>query len=80
LKRGYTKDKTLWEWRKTTLDGQTERRDGAIILQDEARQEVMRWTFREGWISKYEGASLNSTSNEVAIESIEIAHEGLEFE
>lgn len=80
LKRGYTKDKTLWEWRKTTLDGQTERRDGAIILQDEARQEVMRWTFREGWISKYEGASLNSTSNEVAIESIEIAHEGLQFE
>lgn len=80
LKRGYTKDKTLWEWRKTTLDGQTERRDGAIILQDEARQEVMRWTFIEGWISKYEGASLNSTSNEVAIESIEIAHEGLKFE
>ena len=80
LKRGYTKDKTLWEWRKTTLDGKTERRDGAIILQDEARQEVMRWTFSNGWISKYEGASLNSTSNEVAIESIEIAHEGLQFE
>jgi phage tail-like protein len=80
LKRGYTQEDTLWKWRKTTLDRKTERRDGAIVLQDEAGDEVMRWTFRNGWLSKYEGPSLNSTTNEAAIESIEIVHEGLEFE
>ncbi|MFN2169246.1 MAG: phage tail protein [Anaerolineae bacterium] len=80
LKRGYTQNMELWEWRKTTEDGQTERRDGVIILLDEARQPVLRWIFREGWISKYEGAALNSTTSEAAIESLEIAHEGIVME
>lgn len=80
LKRGYTQNLELWQWRQTTEDGQTERRDGVIILLDEARQPVLRWIFREGWLSKYEGAALNSTTMEAAIESIEIAHEGLVME
>jgi phage tail-like protein len=80
LKRGYTENLELWGWRKTTEDGETERRDGVIILLDEARQPVLRWIFRSGWISKYEGATLNSTTNEAAIESIEIAHEGIVME
>lgn len=77
LKRGYTQNTELWEWRKTTLDGKTQRRDGSIILLDEARQEVLRWNFRNGWVSKYDGPALNSTTNEAAIESVEIVHEGL---
>ncbi|MGD2205803.1 MAG: phage tail protein [Anaerolineae bacterium] len=80
LKRGYTQNLELWEWRKTAEDGQTERRDGVIVLLDEARQPVLRWIFRSGWLSKYEGATLNSTTNEAAIESIEIVHEGLVLE
>ncbi|MFZ5961676.1 phage tail protein [Thalassococcus sp. BH17M4-6] len=79
LKRGWTQDAELWEWRKTTIDGVTERKAGAIIVLDEARQEALRFSFREGWICKWEGPQLNSTTNEVAIESIEICHEGLEM-
>jgi phage tail-like protein len=80
LKRGYTQSAALWDWRKTSEDGQTERRDGAIVLMDEDRSPVLRWLFRNGWLSKYEGPALNSTTNEAAIESLEIAHEGLTFE
>lgn len=79
LKRGWTQDAELWLWRKTTLDGLTERRSGAIIVLDEAREEALRFNFREGWICKWEGPQLNSTTNEIAIESIEICHEGLEM-
>lgn len=79
LKRGYTSDAELWLWRKTTLDGATERRSGSIVLLDEARAEALRFNFREGWICKWEGPQLNSTTNEVAIEAIEICHEGLEL-
>jgi phage tail-like protein len=79
LKRGWTQDFDLWNWRKTTLDGVTERRGGSIVLLDEARQEALRFNFREGWICKWEGPQLNSTTNEVAIESIEICHEGIEL-
>jgi phage tail-like protein len=79
LKRGYTKDKDLWNWRKKVLDGKTDRKSGSITLLDEARQPVLRWNFREGWPSKWEGPALNAKNNEVAIESMEIAVEGLEL-
>lgn len=80
LKRGFAPDTELWDWRKTTIDGTTERRSGSIVLLDEARAEVLRWNFREGWICKWEGPTLNSTSNEVAIESLEICVEDIELE
>ena len=75
LKRGYTQSRDLWNWRKTTLEGTTERKQGAIILLDEAREPQLRWEFSEAWVSKYEGPALNATANEAAIESIEIAVE-----
>jgi phage tail-like protein len=83
LKRGWTKDRSLWEWRKTVIDGKTltsnARKSGAIVLLDEARNEALRWNFREGWPSKWEGPALNGKTSEVAIETLEIAHEGLEL-
>lgn len=75
LKKGMTLNRDLWTWRKTTLDGLTERRDGAIILRDEAGTDQLRWEFYEGWVSKYEGPAMNSTANEAAIETIEIVSE-----
>jgi phage tail-like protein len=79
LKRGATKNDTLWLWYKNVLNGKDDRRDGAIVLQDEEHKPVMRWEFENGWITKWEGPSLNATSNDVAIESIEIAVERVEL-
>jgi len=79
LKRGLTKNADLWNWYKNILNGVPDRRNGAIVLQDEQHNDVLRWNFENGWISKYEGPALNATSNDVAIESIEICHERLEL-
>lgn len=79
-KRGFTDNTELYDWYKTTLNGAVDRRNGAIILQDEDRNDVQRWNFEGGWISKYEGPSFNATSNDVVIESIEICVERVEFE
>ena len=59
------------------MEGRIERRNGSIVLLDEAGQERLRWNFREGWPVAWVGPSLNATSNEVAVESVEIAHEGV---
>jgi len=75
LKRGYTTNGELWDWRKTVIDGATERKSGAIVLLNEAREPALRWEFSEAWVSKYEGPALNATANEAAVESIEIAVE-----
>lgn len=79
LKRGFTQNRDLWNWRKTSIDGKTERKSGSIILLDESRKEALRWNFSEGWISKWEGPALNATANEAAVESLEIAVEGIEL-
>ena len=74
-----TLKRELWEWRKTTLDGVTLRRNGAVVLLDEARAPRLRWEFFEAWISKYEGPALNATANEAAIESLELAVESVQL-
>jgi phage tail-like protein len=79
LKRGWTKNKKLWDWRKKVIDGKTQRTHGTITLLDEARQPALSWNFREGWPSKWEGPALNGKTSEVAIETLEIVHEGLEL-
>ena len=79
LKRGYTTNQDLWNWYKNILNGVTDRRNGAIVLQDEQHNDVLRWNFENGWICKWEGPAMNATSNDVAIESIEICHERIEL-
>ncbi len=80
LNRGFTANDELGKWRKSVLDGATERHSGTIQLLNEARETAVKWNFREGWPSKWEGPSLNSKTSEVAIETLEIACEGLEME
>lgn len=77
LKRGYTTSRALWQWRLNIVNGVADRRNGSILLLNEVRKRVVEWHFENGWISKYEGAALNAKGNDVAIESIEITHEGL---
>lgn len=80
LKRGVTNNKELWNWRKAVTEGRIERRNGAIVLLDPGGDEVARWTFREGWPAKWEGPAFNAKASEVAIETLEIVHEGLELQ
>jgi phage tail-like protein len=79
LKRGYTKDKSLWEWRKKIINGQMERRSADIILLDEARNEVLRWRVSEAWISKWDSGPFNAKTNDVLVETVELIHERIEL-
>ena len=77
LKRGVTQDASLWNWRLAVLNGQTQRQSGSITLLDESRTKVMSWSFHDGWPAKWEGPALNGKTSEVALETLEIVHEGL---
>ena len=80
LRRGITGNTELYQWWTSIRDGQVERRNVTITLLDEQRQPVLRWLLRNAWPVKLEGPALNATGNEVAIESLELSHEGLELE
>jgi phage tail-like protein len=78
LKRGYTPNgKELWNWRKTVIDGKTQRKGGTITLLDEGRKPALVWEFSEGWPSKWNGPAMNAKNNDIAIEEMEICVEGL---
>jgi phage tail-like protein len=80
LKRGYVQNDLLWQWYGNIARGVPDRRDGAVVLMDEAHNDVLRWSFRQAWPNKIEGPSLKANGNEVAIESIELVHEGIALE
>ena len=80
LKRGIVGDLAFWAWIKSVLDGRVLRADGTITLLDESRQPVITWKFRRAWPCKWTGPTLDARSNAVAIEGLELCHEGLEIE
>jgi len=80
LRRGLTTSSDLWNWWRTTRDGTLQRRSVLIVLLDDSHQEILRWSLREAWIARIEISELDASKNEVAIETIELAHEGLELD
>jgi phage tail-like protein len=78
IKRGIVaKNNELFEWLNERKLNVIDRRALTINLLNEEHEPVLSWQVKEAFPVKIEGAALNATGNEVAIETIEIAHEGL---
>ena len=77
LKWGITDSNELYDWHATALAGNPLRKNGSIVLYDHTNTEKVRWNFFGAWASKYDGPSLNATSNEIAIDSLTITCERL---
>jgi phage tail-like protein len=79
LKRGVTADTAMFEFFKAVADGDIRRDESmSIVLLDERREEVVRWNLRNAWPVKWMGPDLKANASEMAIESLELAHEGVE--
>lgn len=78
LKRGtFAGDNEFYTWWNTVALNTIERRDLTISLLNEAHEAVITWKVKSAWAKKVQSTDLKADGNEVAIESIEIAHEGL---
>ena len=78
MKAGMTDSKELWTWRQQVIEGKFQRKNGSIVVFDLANKtEVARWNFVSAWPTKWDGGSFNAKGNEVAIETLVLAHEGL---
>ncbi len=81
LKRGVFKgDNEYYQWLSTVKMNTVERRDVSISLLNEEHAPVMVWKVKNAFPVKVEGPGLKASGNEVAVESIELAHEGLSIE
>jgi phage tail-like protein len=80
LKYGSTDDHELYDWHRQWIKGDpaAKRKNGSIVLLDRTGQERVRWNFVNAWPVKWTGPSFNAKNNDVSIETLELAHEGLE--
>ena len=78
LKRGtFKSDNEYFKWWNTVKLNTIERRDITISLLNEDHDPVVTWKVKSAWPTKIQSTDLKADGNEVAIESMEIVHEGL---
>lgn len=81
LKRGtFKSDNEYFAWWNTVKLNTIERRDITISLLNEEHAPVITWKVKNAWPSKVQSTDLKAEGNEVAIESMEIVHEGLSIQ
>ena len=79
LRRGVAFSNDLWGWLYSYVQGRGKRRDGMITLRDDQQNAVRVWQFKRGLPIKWTGPAMNALQNQVALEELEIAHEGLKL-
>lgn len=79
LKQGFTHSSHLIKWREEWTTGKFRRLSGTIIQLDTALKAKARWKFHRGWPTKWSMAEFDASKTELAIETLEIAHEGLTY-
>lgn len=78
MKKGvYKSDNKFWDWFNQIKMNTIKRVPVTISLLDEAGAPTMVWTLANAWPTKISSTDLKADGNEVAIETIEIAHEGI---
>lgn len=80
LKRGITDSLEIYNWHKAIIAGQIQsnRKQVAIVVVDEAGTDKARFVVSEAWPTKYDPSALNAKGNEVLIELLELVNEGIE--
>jgi phage tail-like protein len=78
LKRGVTAGTELWDWFKSALDGQVSRKNGSIIVCDDAGDEIYRHNFFEAWPCRWKSLELRADQPGSLVEEIEIVVEAVE--
>ena len=78
LKHGIV-DRAVWDWYYGLTQGTVRLRSGSILVRDPSGERVvMEWQFRRAFLCKWVGPDLNATQNSVAVETLELCHQGLE--
>ena len=70
-------DNSFWKWHSEIAMNTIKRRTVIIKLLDEKGKVTMQWTLNNAWPTKITSTDLKSDGNEVAVDTIEIAHEQL---
>ena len=77
LKHGLTDHESLWKWHQEVVGGVIKRKKVSVLLRDSAGKEKWRWDFNGAYPVKWVGPELRSNSTDVAVETVELVHQGM---
>ena len=77
LKRGMTTSNDFFKWCAATASGTITRRHVTIVMYDTAGNELIRWNFPHAYPVKWIGPQFRASDAAAAIETLELAHEGM---
>lgn len=77
LKRGVDESQYFFRWFVDIASGKVKRENVSIVLYSRTKQEVRRWDLRNAYVCKWTGPDLGAHAGAIAVETIELAHEGL---
>jgi phage tail-like protein len=79
FKRGLVATNELFNWYMQVAAGKIERRNLSVIIYTYGGEELRRWNFFDAYPVRWVGPGLNADATEAAIESVEIAHAGMQL-
>lgn len=77
LKQGLTDSRVMYDWLAAGVNGEVQRKTVTLTLLNETQAPVASWQIINAWPTKYTAPDFNATASEIAIETVEIAHEGM---
>ena len=78
LRWGMADDRDLYDWHLAAVKGDVQRKNGSIVLMDRrGTTEVARWNFVRAWPTKWEGPTFSGKGNDIAIDTLVLASEGV---
>jgi phage tail-like protein len=78
LKWGLTDSRELYDWYRDIVNGKIQRKNGSIVCLDTEGAEKVRWNFFSAWPTKWDAPDFSAKANDIAIDSLDLAVEGLE--
>ena len=77
LKKGITDSSELWSWYRDVMSGKIQRKPVDVVLMNSAGEEWRRWKLQNAYPVKWTGPDMKAATSEIAVETLELAHEGL---
>lgn len=77
LSRGLVNVDLFYIWYQATSEGLIQQLNGTILLLDDRQIPKMWWTVKKAYPVRWEGPQLNASSDNIAVEKIELVHQGI---
>lgn len=76
LKHGFFNSREMWKWQNDIIEGNIQRKNISIVLHDAQGNKLAQWDFEKAYPVKWSGPDFRAHAAEIAMETLELVHDG----